>query len=538
MPATGPAAAHARVMACLTFLSRVLGLIREQLFSYYFGTGGLLSAFRIAFMVPNLARRLFGEGALSAAMIPVLTKSLQDRGDAASRKLVGSLVVQLVLVLLLLVAVVEAGIALGRTRYDNVVLTLTAILMPYTVFICVVAVGGGVLNVRGRFALPAAVPIILNTLLIVAMLGGAILLNLEGQALMVLMCGAVLAAGIIQVATVAVALRRASFWPDFGLFGRRHAAKAKEDGPDAASAGWRDPAVHKVRSLMAPMVVGLSAVQINALADYIIAYLFVVEEGVRSGPAILGYAQFLYQLPLGVFGIAIATAIFPVLSKKAAKGDRAGLADVLSRGVRLSLFIALPASVGLMFVAKPLVATLYQRGAFDEASTERVAGTLLFYSAGLAAYFVQHLLVRAFYAMHDSRMPARVAMSMVGVNLCMNLVLVQWLQERGLALATAVCAGIQVVWLFVKLRHKLPEVDWTPIVTGTIRMVTATAVMAVVLGVLTIYRPAEGVVGDSPAMNLMTLVIAGVASYALAARLLRIEELRITLSRGRALQGP
>ena len=125
MPATGPAAAHARVMACLTFLSRVLGLIREQLFSYYFGTGGLLSAFRIAFMVPNLARRLFGEGALSAAMIPVLTKSLQDRGDAASRKLVGSLVVQLVLVLLLLVAVVEAGIALGRTRYDNVVLTLT-----------------------------------------------------------------------------------------------------------------------------------------------------------------------------------------------------------------------------------------------------------------------------------------------------------------------------------------------------------------------------------------------------------------------------
>jgi putative peptidoglycan lipid II flippase len=282
------------------------------------------------------------------------------------------------------------------------------------------------------------------------------------------------------------------------------------------------------------MILGLSAVQINSLVDYLIAYWFVSENGVRVGPAVLGYAQYLYQLPLGVFGISLATAIFPVLSRKAAEGDRPGLASVFTRGIRLSLFIALPASVGLMFVAGPLVATLYERGEFDFADTQRVAGTLFYYSVGLAAYFTQHIVVRTFYALQNSKTPARITLWMVSINFLMNLSLVFVLEERGLALATAVCAVIQVVWLSLKLTRALPQIAWRTIAAGVYRMLIATGIMAAVLTFLT-YSPLVGrLVGSTPVAELLTLVVAGIVSYAVAARFLRVEELGIVLRRDRA----
>jgi putative peptidoglycan lipid II flippase len=505
--------ASARVIAVLTMCSRLLGLARECVFSYFFSTTELLSAFRIAFMVPNLARRLFGEGALSAAMIPVLTDSIQTRGEEASRRFVGALLARLALLLIALVIVAEIVIALWRLAVDDFALELTAILMPYMALICTVAIAGGVLHVRRRFAVPAAAPIILNLSIIVAALAGGVWRGLTGARLLYVVCGAVLLAGVLQLAATGLALHRASFLPVFG--GVR-----------------RDPQIRRVLTLMAPMIVGLSAVQINTLADYIITYLFVTGEQGRVGPAVLGYAHFLYQLPLGVFGIALATAIFPVLSQKAAEDDRVGLGAVFGRGIRMSLFMALPASVGLMFVATPLVATLYQRGEFDATATARVAATLVFYSLGLVAYFAQHVVVRTFYAMHDSKTPARVALLMVFLNLAMNLVLVFLLQERGVALATAICATIQVCWLLTKLRTMVPEIEWRPIATVVARMLVATAVMA---GALTAVLSSGLARGNLP-VRLVALVVAGVLSYALAAYLLRIDELGMALRRGRSLQ--
>ena len=512
MPTSGRFVRATWLIAGCTFCSRVLGLVRECAFGYFFSTSELLSAFRIAFMAPNLARRLFGEGALSAALIPVMTRSIEAQGDEASRRFFGSLLTLLGAILVVFVVSAEAVIAVWRTLRDDTALVLAAILMPYMALICLVAAVGAVLNVRGHFAAPAAAPAILNLAMIAGIVGGSAWLGLTGRDLMYVVCVSVLIGGVIQLLATGWTLRVVRFTPLGGL-------------------GWRDPRIREVIGLMAPMVLGLSAVQINSLVDYVIAYSFIVENHERVGPAVLGYAQTIYQLPLGMFGIALATAIFPILAAKANEGDRAGLADVVARGIRMSLFVALPASVGLIFVAHPLVATLFERGRFDAQDTQRVSWVLAFYAAGLAAYFLQHVLVRTFYAMRDSKTPARIAGFMVVLNFALNLALVFPLKERGLALSTAVCATIQVIWLATRLNRQLPELRWRVIAGAVVRMLLATAVMSAVLAALSLPTVLGDAIGANAAIRLAVLVAAGVLSYALAAFLLRIEELRSVLRR-------
>lgn len=494
------------MIAGLTFLSRLLGLAREWSFSYFLGTGELLSAFRIAFQVPNLARRLFGEGALSSAMIPVLSRSLQDEGEVASRRLVGSVLVTLVLVLGVGVLAGEMVVAVWRHFADDNALSMTALLLPYAALICSVAVVGGVLNVRGHFATPAAVPSALNLAVIAAVVAGAMWAGLEDAATMRVVCFAVLAAGVVQLLISLSMLRRISFFPIFG--------------------GWRgNTKLREVMRLMAPMALGLSAVQINTLADNLIAYWFVEIDGERRGPAILGYAHFLYQLPLGVFGIAIATAIFPVLTKCAARGDRAGLARVFERGVRMSLFIALPASLGLALISQPLVAALFQRGEFDAGDTARCSAALMYYSFGLAAYFTQHVVVRTFYAQRNSRTPARVALVIVAVNLAMNLVLVQLMEERGLALATAICAFLQVGVLLVLLRRDVDGIRWGMLRRSLTRTLVSTTFMGVFLAAIAAFPPIRDALTGHDVARVVLMVVVGAVTFGAMAKLQRQEEL-------------
>ena len=497
-------------IATLTLGSRILGLLRECTYSYFFSTSTLLSAFRIAFALPNLARRLFGEGALSSAMIPVLSESLEEDGEPASRRFVGSLLITVCCVLVAIVLLAEIVIAVWRQYSDDYALRLAAILMPYMLLICLVAIVGGVLNVRQHFSVPAAAPAILNIVIVGATLVAAKLFGAEPATLIIVVCGAVLAAGLAQLILSAAALRAVRFWPDFSRpYDRRR--------------------VSQVMRLMAPMVLGLSAVQINASIDYFIAYIFVVHNGEHVGPAVLGYAQYLYQLPLGVFGIALATALFPVISAKAAQNDNAGVAEVFGTGLRLSLFVGLPASVGLMFVARPIVEVVLQRGSFDADDTGRVSSALLFYSIGIAAYFAQHVLVRVFYALKDSRTPARIAASMVLLNFAMNITLVFWLEERGLALATAVCGIIQAAWLARRLGRVLPGIPWASIRDGGLRMLLATAVMAGALAILSQPGFLDLLCGSNAYITLAVEIVIGVAVYAGMAKLLHLGELRSVL---------
>lgn len=500
----------ARLIAALTLASRILGLIRERVFAHYFSTSELLSAFRIAFMIPNLTRRLFGEGALSAAMIPVLTDHLKSRGEPSSRRFVGTVLVALTCALVVIMVVVEAILYLWRKHHDDLALSLTAIMVPYMVFICVAAVAGGVLNVRGHFAVPAASPTFLNVAIIAGAWFGAGVLGWRDTELMHAVCYAILLSGLAQVFAAACALRSVRFWPIFG-------------------GDFRDPELRRVLSLMGPMILGLSAVQINSLLDHLIAYFFIEVNGERVGPAVLGYAQFLYQLPLGVFGISIATAAFPRLSASVSAGDRVGMVASIHRGLKLGAFISFPATAGLILTATPLVAALYEQGEFGPDQTRRVAGTLSFYSIGLAAYFAQHVVVRVFYSLQDSGTPARIALRMVFLNFFINLGLVFLLEERGLALSTSFTATVQLVWLMTILHRRMPELHPGALVPAILRMGAATLAMTVVLLLVDTPAVLSPPVFSHAWLRLGALVSIGLTVYGLTAQALRIEELKVML---------
>lgn len=540
--------ASARIIALLTTASRVLGFVRELILGYFFGTSELLSAFRIAFMIPNLARRLFGEGALSAAMVPVLTESLQKDGEERSRLFVGRLLIALAVVLTAGVVVIEAGIGIARQAVTDPVLWLVSIMMPYTLMVCLAAVVGGVLNVRGSFAIPAATPVLLNVVVIASVCVGAWVLKLNGAALIETISWGVVVGGVLQLALSWWGFRLIGFVPMWRTSNRQPLGessssraneqidaekKANNEFHRAVHPGLmadlyevrRDPLVRKVCALLVPMTLGLSAMQINTLADQLIAYLFIRADGEQVGPAVLGFAQVLYQLPLGVFGISLATAIFPALSERAAANDKAGMADILVRGVRMTQVTALPAAVGMMFIAGPLVALLFQRGQFTESDTDRVAGTVVYYCIGLAFYFTQHILIRAFYALHDSKTPARIAGYLVAVDFVMNLLLVFPLQERGLALSTSICSGLQVVWLGAVLSRRIPQMRWLPVFAGVTKIAISTGVMALALWLC------GTIIGSNPTLHrpvvsVPILLAVGASTFLLTAWVLRASELK------------
>ncbi len=498
-------------MAALTFMSRLLGLVREVALTYCFGTGEVLSAFRIAFMIPNLARRMFGEGALSAAMIPVLTETIHRDGPLAGRRLVGAILWRVALLLGAVILLAELILGVWRQFSDDFALTLSAVLLPYMVLICLVAILGAVLNVNRKFAAPAAMPLVLNSGVILSVVLGAWWLRLEPRSLMFFICTAILLAGVVQLILITRAAARISFQPALGRAPRE--------------------AVRKVGRLMAPMAIGISAVQLNTLGDYVIANAYIVRDCERVGAAVLGTASFLYQLPLGVFGIAIATAIFPALAEHAAKKQTGAFADTLGQGLRLGLVLSLPASVGLMFVARPLVAAMYERGEFTEDSTLHVSATLFFYSIGLTAYFVNHVIVRAFYSLKNSATPARIAAGMVLLNLSLNLALVGPLQERGLAIATAISAAIQTVVLSVMIqrRHGIRILQTTG--SRVWRAAACTGLMAAALYAMTTALKAAGL--DHDMVRLGLLITTGVATYAGSCKFLAVEEWNQILSRWR-----
>jgi putative peptidoglycan lipid II flippase len=430
-----------------------------MLYSYFFGAGPLLSSFRIAFMIPNLARRLFGEGALSAAFIPVFTRVLAHSERPEARRLAGAVLTLLVSVLACLIVLLECGLWVGNSVSPSIVWPLTAIMLPFMAFICVAAFLGGVLNSIGHFAAPAASPVLLNVFVILALLGFASTATDNDVALIFVTAWAVVAAGIAQVAMQWIALRRRHMEPILSL-------------------NWKRPEIRDILRMMAPMLLGLSTVQINTLMDLLIATWFVPD---GKGPAVLGYAHFLYQLPLGVFGIALATAIFPVLSAQAARNDMTAMSQTLTTGFRLSFFIAMPATAGLILIANPLVTALLLHGEFTRDSADRVARALCLYTLGLTAYSAQHILVRAYYSLKDSATPARIAAGVVVVNLILNLILVRPLQEAGVGLATAITSCLQVTLLVRGLRRKVTMFDAAAFTKSVLRTTGITMVMAIVV---------------------------------------------------------
>ncbi|MGD2174298.1 MAG: murein biosynthesis integral membrane protein MurJ [Candidatus Brocadiaceae bacterium] len=522
------------VISTLTLVSRLLGVARDVLCAAFFGAGIVWDAFSFAFRIPNLFRRLFGEGALSAAFVPELSTYLELRSKQESEALAGRVAGALMAVLLAAVVMGEA-IVLGATRVAglsprwHLALSLTAVLLPYTVLVCLTAFAGATLHSLRHFAAPALAPVVLNVLWILGVGAVAPLVTASPQGRIYTVASFVLLAGIVQLLIQVVALHRKGFrWrPIFQLL---------------------HPDVRRVASAMAPVALGLAAVQLNVLFDGVIAISLAHPEGKETfrllghvipypmavgANSVLYYANRLMQFPLGVFGIALATAAFPALSAQAARQDWDAFSRSILRGLRLVLFIGIPAGAGLILLRRPLVELLFERGAFTPSMSARAARALAFYATAVWAYCALHVLTRAFYSMKRPGVPARVAGATVVLNLGLNLTLVWPLREAGLALATAICALLQVVALYALLHRRVDLGNGKGLVTTAARTLAATALMGCAAWVTLHALP-----GAEPGVLLKVAravvpACAGVLAYGVGAAILRMEELGLVL---RALQ--
>jgi len=521
-----------RQIASLTALSRLFGMVRDIGYAYFFGPSGLLDAWFLAFKIPNLSRRLFGEGAASASFIPVYSEQLHT-DSAQAKHLVNTVVTVLFIVLAGLVligwAFIWAWFKFREPASETaLMLSLTSIMLPYMLLVCMVAILAGILNVHRHFAAPAAAPIILNICIIATLLVSGLLLGVAAKQQLFAIAVAVLVAGLIQIAIQLPPLKA-------------HGVRLRP-GFDI-----RTPAFKKVIFLIAPMIIGLTATQINTLCDDIIAWVFsasaqkgqfftfmashIAYPMKRGSVSYLNFSQRLYQMPLGVFGIALATAIFPVMSAESARGDIPALKKTIAKGITGGIFIAVPATAGLLIVAGPLIAALFEHGQFSDTDTQRTNSVLLFYSLGLTGFFIQQIIIRAFYALGDSRTPAKTAILAVITNLILNLTLIWPLASAGLACSTAICSYLQVVILVSVLYKRLgPEV--VDNVRRTIfKTIAATALMAIVAIIIKCSMRNLPQTLLFNIFRLAAIVPASAVVYFLASKIMRIKALALVTSR-------
>ena len=511
-----------RQIVILTVISRVLGMIRDMVFAFYLGASSVMDGWVVAFMIPNLSRRLFGEGAAASSLIPVYSQEL-ERGPQHACRLASTVVTVVCVLLTILVVAGEifiwswyAACDLEGTRLK---LALTGVMLPYMIVVCAAAIMAGVLNAHHHFAAPAAAPVLLNLFLIVSLGLAGWLLKAPPRVQVFVVAGGVIVAGLIQMG-----IQLPPLWSR-GIH-LRPAWDVKSD------------AFRKVLILMAPMVLGLTATQINTLVGNLVALWlsgsaekgqffhflswrikYPLWEGAVSQ---LFYAQRLYQFPLGVFGISLATAIFPVMSTDAARKDYRALCQTISRGLQCTLFIGLPATVGLVLLCKPVVKVLFQRGQFTSADTMGTAYTLIFYLLGLSGYIAQQLVARAFYSLQESSVPAKSALVAVAINACLNLTLVWRLGTGGLAASTALCSYVQVVILYGVLWKRFGSQTMAGVPRATLQTLAATSCMA-----LTVLAIMHGMRDRSSISMVIVAVVAGTVIFLLASRLLKIEMLSL-----------
>jgi putative peptidoglycan lipid II flippase len=529
---------HFRTVSGLTLASRVLGLARDAALAHVLGAGVFMDAYSQAFQMPNLLRRLFGEGALSAAFIPVFTDYL-ERGDRRAANRFMSLMIVLLVAALSAVTLVVVGALLVARHFTadlpkwHLIFGLAAVMFPFAVTICLVALLQAALNCVRHFVMPALAPILLNIFIIGGAVAAGRLLADAPVAQVYLIGVTIVAGGVAQVLVQVPALLKK------GL---------------ALRPAWdlRHPGLRRVLRLMGPMVLAIGVVQVNAFMDATIANVFspyaegadtftlagrTVAFPMKTGAAsMLYFGQRLYNFPLGVFAIALATVVFPELSRRAHRGDTEGLGRVASHGLRLTVFIAVPSAVGLMLVCEPLLRLWLEHGRFAARpeAVVRAAWVTRAYAVGIWAYSANHMLLRAFYASEDTRTPLRVAMAAAVLNFGLNLALIWPLAENGLALATAVSAIGQFVVLGALVSRRLAHVPWREVAATAGRTLLATAAMAAAAaGAVYGLAPALGATGRAQAGWQLGLGVgAGVAVFLAAAWALGMPELRDLLARG------
>lgn len=450
------------VVSLFTGASRALGLVREMLMANFFGTSLATSAFVVAFRIPNLFRRLFGEGALAAAFIPVFTETHEKEGHAAANALAGKVMTMLAVGLTMLVAggILLVTLLVSQDRVSpewRMMLLLLRVMLPYMVFICLVAFCMAVLNSFHHFALPAATPIILNVMWILALvfvcprIGNTPAEQIYGVAL------GILAAGAVQLLVQFPMLLKHNIHPRVSFV-------------------WRDAHVRRILLLMGPAALGMGVHQLNVCLDGFLAMW-----AAAWAPAALTFSERLIYLPLGVFATAMGTVLLPTFSRQAARDQHAEILGTLSSAAHNLMLVMIPASVGLIALAVPIVRLVFERGAFDAESTRQTARALCFYAPGLVVFSLYKLLVPVFYALKDTRTPVRIGLWAVALNFSLNVTFVMtWptgYKHAGLALATVIASGVNCLCLGVILTRRIGSPGWATLGLAALRVLLAAGVM-------------------------------------------------------------
>lgn len=487
--------------------SRVMGFLRDILFARFFGTGIFAQAFVVAYRLPNMLRDLIGEGATDAAIVPVLSEYKHTRTDdeywQATRSILSILLVLLFIVTIagivfapLIVRLIAPGFLQTPELYTTTVV-LTRALFPFVFFLGLVAYSKGVLNSLHYFTTPALASVVLNITIIIS------LVALRSKLGINCMVVGVLVGGLLQVAIQVPPLLRSGF----SLRG---------------SWSFMHSVNRRIGKLLLPRILGTAVYQLSILVDTILASLaWIVGSG---APAALYFSNRLVQLPLAVFGISLATAALPKMSKEVAQKDTDTFKRTISFSLRTVLTIMIPASAGLMILARPIVSILFQRGEFTAYSTDITVSALFFYSVGLFAYAGIKILVSGYYSMGDTRTPVKTASFALIVNVILNLILMWPLKIGGLALATSAAAVSNFIILYVLLSRRIGDIGTSKLISSFSRILLAALVMSFVTYLASNILFTSGETsGIRSFVYLLAVISASSVTYILAAYLLKVE---------------
>lgn len=516
---TGRIARSASMVSIAVMCSRVLGLIREQTFALLFGAGFAYDAFVVAFRIPNLLRDLFGEGALSAAFVTVFSDYDETRGPEATWRLAGNV---LVFVTILLSSITLLGILYSDKIVlllvdadfekipDKVALThlLTMIMFPFLVFISLSSVVMGILNTKDRFFVPALASSFFNLGSIIGGVSLAFILGHNGQPSIVGMAIGTLIGGILQLGGQLPSLFRTDFKfrPHLNL---------------------KDPGLHRIMKLMAPAVFGLAALQLNIFINTYFASS--LQQGSLSW---LNYAFRFFQLPVGVFGVAISVAVLPLLSRQAAIKDFSRLKETFISSLTLAFSLTIPATVGLIMLADPIIRITFQHGSFTPIDTFNTAAALRFYAFGLFAYASVKVSVPVFYALDDTRIPVIGSFLAVGANILIILLTINHLQHRAMALSISGAMTVNFLFLSTILYIKLDGYSLSYLAKGLGKVLTAALALGVYIHMMTAVLPQwtqKGLLYNLS--GLLFLIASGAVLYGVVLYLLKLSELKLLVDK-------
>jgi putative peptidoglycan lipid II flippase len=508
----------AGVVGSATLASRILGFVRDAVIAWFFGAGFSSDAFIAAFRIPNLLRRLFAEGSLSSAFVPVFAEYVvhhtQDEAFSMARSAFRLLSIMLFLVTIAGILLSPWIVRIIAPGFDaekiSLTVTLTRWMFPYVFCIGLVALCMGILNVLGHFAAPAIAPFILN----LSIIGSVLFIAPTRTTPVTALAYGVLIGGILQLALQLPILIRKGFrfWDTAKLI---------------------HPALKKVGILILPIILGGAVYQINIVVGTLLGTL--LNEGSVTH---LYFADRLVQFPLGIFAIAASTAILPTLSRQAAARQFDELKHTFAHALRLVFFISIPAMVGLIVLREPIVALLFQRGEFDGTATQLTIQAVLYYSLGLWAFSAVRIVAATFFALQDARTPVRIAMISILANIFLGVILMKPLAHGGLALATSLASMLNLVLLMHALRAKLGALGWINIIQSAGKAFFSSLVMGIVVRASAgILIPQESRTFSGLLIGVVASIGIGVCIYGIISFVLKSPELsRVLTEAGRGIR--